>query len=102
MDTSCIAIHFQCLRYRNRAEKPERALDQMRADDARKKVVKALDEPLEESSVRRQARCRIWRAATRVNTMRAGEMATIHVTTIELVIGKSSGRAISRARCDSL
>ena len=78
-------------------EEPERLLDQVRADDALEQPVETLDEPFQEvlralgtSVMRRVASC--------AKTIRP--TATIQVTTIELVIGKPNGRAISTAFCD--
>ena len=79
-------------------EEPERPLDQMRADDAFEKAVEAFDEPLEK--VLRAVGHLLHAAASRAARRRSSPTATIQVTTIELVIGKPNGRAISTALCD--
>ena len=81
----------------DRGEEPERPVDQVRADDAFEQVVEALDRPTRESSARRRAPALIRRVAICAKTIRP--TATIHVTTIELVIGKPNGRPISTAFC---
>ena len=83
----------------DRGEEPERLLHQVRADDALEQPVDAFDEPLEQ--VLRAARDLRHLAASPPARTRSGRRATIHVTTMELVIGKPNGAAISTAFCDS-
>ena len=74
----------------DRAEEPERPLDEVTADDALEQPVEAFDEPLEQSSARRPAPRSSSASRRCAKTISAS--ATIQVTTIEFVIGKPNGR----------
>ena len=80
----------------DRGEEPERPLDEVRADDAFEQAVADPRQPLEKFCAP-PGTCVIRRVATWAKTIRP--IATIHVTTIEFVIGKPKGRAISTAFC---